>query len=266
MLVDGELYLPHDWTRSRARLDRGHVPKEIGFRTKIEIAQELHERVAPRIPHGWTVGDDEFGRPAAFRRRLRRRGERYVLEVPSNTAIRDLDAPPKKRRAGRRGPQPQPALVAAHEWAKSRPAEAWTGVFVRDGEKGPQQLQVITARVRARTERRESQRELLVVTRTLGPKPEYKYFLSNAEATTPLDVLAQVATHQHRIEEAFLVAKDDLGMDHYEVRSWIGWHHHMTMIFLGQWFLTREHRRLGGKSTGLDRLLDGASGAEAVAS
>lgn len=265
VLVDGDLYLPHDWTRSRTRLDSAHVPSEIGFRTKIEIAAELHERVAARIPHGWTVGDDEFGRPAWFRRRLRRRGERYVLEVPSNTGIRDLNAPRPTRRPGQRGRQPQAALVSAADWAKSRPAELWTRLFIRDGEKGPHELEVVTVRVRARTERQEGQRELLVVTRTLGPKPEYKYYLSNAEATTSPSVLAQVATHQHRIEEAFLIAKDDLGMDHYEVRSWVGWQHHMTMVFLGHWFLTREHRRLGEKSAGADGRLDRSADAEAVA-
>ncbi len=267
ILLEEDLYLPHEWTRSRARLNRVHVPREIGFRTKIEIARQIHERVAPRIPHGWTVGDDEFGRPADFRRRLRRRGERYVLEVPSNTVIRDLEAPLPTRRRGQRGRLPGPPQVSVAEWAQARPASSWTKVFVRDGERGPQELEVTTTRVRARTEpnTKEGPRELLVVTRALDASRQVKYYLAYADAATPRPILAQVATHQHRIEEAFQVAKDDLGMNHYEVRSWVGWHHHMTMSFLGHWFLVREHRRLGEKIASAHGALDGTPRPEAVA-
>lgn len=266
VLVDGDLYLPHEWTRSRARLDAAHVPPEIRFRSKIRLARELHERVAPRIPHGWTVGDDEFGRPADFRRSLRRRGERYVLEVPSNTMIRDLDAVPPPRPPGQRGPAPQHPFGSVRDWAESLPISAWTRVFVRDGEKGPQILDVATTCVRARTERkRTGVRETLLVTRSLDATPELKFFLSNADAHTSRQTLAQVAVHQHRIEESFTLAKDDLGMDHYEVRSWLGWQHHMTMSFLGHWFVTREHRRLGEKIPGPDRSLDSLPHSEGVA-
>jgi SRSO17 transposase len=266
VLVDGDLYLPHEWTRSRARLDGCHVPQEVRFRTKIQLARELHELIAPRIPHGWTVGDDEFGRPTDFRRSLRRRGERYVLEVPSNTVIRDLDAPLPARKPGRRGRTPQAPQVSISQWTKALPDSSWTRVFVRDGEKGPLVLDVATTRVRTRTERkREGPREILVVTRTLDDTPEVKHYLSNADAKTPRQTLAQVAVHQHRIEESFQLAKDDIGMDHYEVRSWLGWQHHMTMSFLGHWFVTREHRRLGEKISRPDGSLDGQAHAEGVA-
>jgi SRSO17 transposase len=265
ILVDGDLFIPHEWTRRRARLDACHVPQEIRFRSKITIARELHELVAPRIPHGWTVGDDEFGRPAHFRRSLRRRGERYVLEVPANTVIRDLDAPPPARKPGQRGCVPQAPPVSISQWAKNLPDSAWTRVFVRDGEKGPQVLDVATTRVRTRGERKkDGPREILVVTRTLEDTPEVKHFLSNASIQTPRQTLAQVAVHQHRIEESFQLAKDDIGMDHYEVRSWLGWQHHMTMSFLGHWFVTREHRRLGEKISRSDAGLDGQAHAEGV--
>lgn len=266
VLLDGDLYLPHEWTRSRSRMDACHVPQEIRFRSKIRIAREIHERIAPRIPHGWTVGDDEFGRPVDFRRSLHRRGERYVLEVPSNTLIRDVESPSPMPKPGQRGPTPQPALVSVNDWAHSLPVYAWTRVFVRDGEKGPCELEAATTRVRTRTERKkDTPREILLVTRSLDPKPEIKFYLSNADARTSRQTLAQVATHQHRIEESFELAKDDIGMDHYEVRSWVGWHHHMTMAFLGHWFVTREHRRLGEKISRADNRFDGQARAEGVA-
>ena len=108
-LVDGDLYLPHEWTRSRARLDSCQVPRTIGFRTKIQIAQDLLSLAAPKLPHQWIVGDDEFGRASDFRRKLRRQGERYLLDVPSNTVIRDLAARVPPRGAGQRGRPPERA-------------------------------------------------------------------------------------------------------------------------------------------------------------
>lgn len=246
-LLDGDLYLPHEWTRSRARLDRCHVPDEIGFRTKTEIANDLLKLVAPRLPHGWVVGDDEFGRPAHFRRALRRRGERYLLEVPSNTLMRDLEALLPERRCGQRGRLPQTPFVNVASWAKALPGSSWTRVGVRDGEKGPIQVQITTARVRARATRKPGPPELLIVTRTLARDPEVRYYLSNADATTPRQLLARVAGTPHRIEENFEISKGDIGMHQYEVRSWIGWHHHMTLALMAHWFLTLEHRRLGEK-------------------
>jgi SRSO17 transposase len=127
------------------------------------------------------------------------------------------------------------------------------------------ELEVATTRVRPHFRHKVGTDEIAVVLRSLGTEPEYKYHLSNADPRTSRGVLAQVATHQHRIEESFQVAKSDLGMDHYEVRSWIGWHHHMTMCFLGQWFLVREHRRMGEKNAGAHGPLDRHAPQEGVA-
>lgn len=91
-----------------------------------------------------------------------------------------------------------------------------------------------------------------------------KYSLASADAATPRPILAHLALHQHRIEEAFPVAKDDLGMDHDEVRSWVGWHHPMTMSFPDHCFLIREHPRMGGKSAGAHRAPGGPPPPEAV--
>lgn len=249
-LIEGDLYLPHAWTRSRARLESCHVPRTIGFRTKIQIAEEILRLVAPKLPHAWIVGDDEFGRPADFRRKLRRRGERYLLDIPSNTVIRDLQAPLPDRVAHQRGRSVQVPFVSVKAWADVQPARAWKRVLVRQGEKGPLEVEMATTPVRTRPNRKIGPKELLVVTRTLATTPEYKYFLSNADSTTSPNLLAPVAGTRHWIEQCFEISKDDIGMDHYEVRSWMGWHHHMTMSFMAHWFLTLEHRRLGEKISG----------------
>ena len=264
-LVDGDLYLPHEWTRSRDRLNSCHVPRTIGFRTKIRIAEDLLTLIVPKLPHRWIVGDDEFGRPADFRRKLRKQGEHYLLDVPSNTVIRDLAAPLPDRVPGRRGPSPQVPFVSVKAWADSQPAGAWKRVVVRPGEKGPLEVEIVTTSVRTRPHRKIGPRERLVVTRTVAAIPEYKYFLAHAESTTSLEVLARVAGTRHWIEQCFEISKDDIGMDHYEVRSWTGWQHHMTMSFLAHWFLTLEHRRLGEKIPCPDGRLDGAPGTETAA-
>jgi SRSO17 transposase len=118
-------------------------------------------------------------------------------------------------------------------------------------------VEVTTARVRARAHRKAGPCELLIVTRTIAKDPEVRFCLSNAEATTPREELAQVAGARHRIEENFEIAKGDIGMHQYEVRSWPGWQHHMTMAFLAHWFLTLEHRRLGEKIPSPHGRLDG---------
>jgi SRSO17 transposase len=94
-LVDARLYLPEEWTKDRRRCKAAGVPrKEMRFRTRHELALEMLESKGPLLPHAWIAGDDEMGRPAWFRRELTRRGERYLLAVPSNTTIRDLEAAP----------------------------------------------------------------------------------------------------------------------------------------------------------------------------
>src|SRR3954469_24662772 len=93
-LVNTRLYLPKEWTDHRARCKAAGVPKATPFRTRHELALEMLDEHGALLPHAWVAGDDEMGRPASFRRELGRRGERYLLAVPSNTLIRDLDAPP----------------------------------------------------------------------------------------------------------------------------------------------------------------------------
>src|SRR6266700_3931876 len=91
-LVDTRLYLPKEWTKDKARLDKGGVPKaDRGYRTRHQLALEMLAENGTCLPHRWIAGDDEKGRPYWFRRRLEALGERYVLAVPSNTAMRDLE-------------------------------------------------------------------------------------------------------------------------------------------------------------------------------
>ena len=100
--LDRRLYLPEDWADDAGRREKCHVPVDVKFREKWQIALDLLDRSLPGLAHGWIVGDDELGRPAEFRAALRLRKERYVLDVPCNTLVRDLERRrPRRRHAGR---------------------------------------------------------------------------------------------------------------------------------------------------------------------
>jgi SRSO17 transposase len=262
--LDRRLYLPKDWAGDASRRGKCHVPEEIEFREGWRIACELIERSAPGLPHGWVTGDDEFGRPAHFRAWLRRHGERYVLDVPSDTIIRDLECRrPPRRRAGHGRPRAVP-FRRVDAWAARQPEGRWARLMVRAGEKGPLSVDVMTVRVRTKLETRLGPEERLVVIRTVESEPETHYALSNAASDVPLEELVKVRFARHKIEELFESAKQETGLAHYEVRGWVGWHHHVTLALLALWFLCCERRRLGGENP-CDHRLAGAGGLHKVA-
>jgi hypothetical protein len=100
------------------------------------------------------------------------------------------------------------------------------------------------------------QGERLVVIRTVDREPRCWYTLSNASAETALAKLVEVHSRRHGVEELFAVGKGEVGLGHYEVRSWVGWHHHMTLTFLALWFLQLERNQLGGENPGLNGAAD----------
>jgi len=255
-LIDRRLYLPRDWAADRQRRRRGHVPKDVPFQESWRIGLDLLQRCAA-LPHGWVTGDDELGRPAAFRASLRRRRERYVLDVPANTLVRDLESP----RVGRR----PPPFERADAWAARQPRSRWRRVAVRDGEKRRLAFRALVALVQTRDEDgRVGRWERLLVLRRADGEPQTWYALSNASQDVSLAELVRVKAERHRIEHGLQEAKGEVGLGHYEVRSWVGWHHHMTLSLLALWFLGLERRRLGGKNPRPDAAAD-AGGVRAAA-
>jgi SRSO17 transposase len=247
--LDRRLYLPADWADDGDRRAKCHVPPEVEFQEKWQIALDLLDRSLPGLPHGWITGDDEFGRASAFRARLRLRRERYILDVPCNTTVRDLGRrrPPRKRAGvGRKREVP---FQRADVWAKSQPESRWARLTVRGGEKGSLEVDAMTVPVRAKQDGRIGPEERLVVIRPVG-ESRIDYALTNAEAEVPLAQLVGVQRQRHRIEEVFEAGNGEAGLDHYEVRGWVGWHHHMTLAFVALWFLCLERRRVGGENPG----------------
>src|SRR5215213_1790 len=119
-LVDFRLYLPKEWASDRKRRKRAGIPKEIEYRTRHELALEMLQSRGGSLPHDWVAGDDEMGRPAWFRKRLATDGERYLLAVPSNTSIRDLEAEPPPY--GGHGRRPKVPFRGVRAWCEAQPA------------------------------------------------------------------------------------------------------------------------------------------------
>src|SRR2546426_8354434 len=265
-LLDFRLSLPEEWARDEQRRQECHVPPEVRYQTRQEQCLEMLDEWREQVPHGWVTGDDELGRHTRFRHDLRKRGERYVLGVPCDTTMRDLEAPlPAYQGRGRRPKAPWQSVT---DWRKLLPADAWTHLTVRDGEKGPVEIKMIKRRVQTRLERkRTGPEEWLVVTRRpladdrpLEPRASrdatdqdarhrYHYYLtptgeSEAALKEPsLGELARVIKAGACIEASFKRGKGEVGMDEYQVRTWQGWHHHMALSLMAVWFLIGETHR-----------------------
>src|SRR5919199_1464858 len=266
VLLDFRLSLPEEWARDAQRRQACHVPPEVRYHTRQAQCLEMLEAWGEQVPHGWVTGDDELGRHTQFRHQLRERGERYVLGVPCTTTMRDLEAPlPEYAGRGRRPKAPWQSVT---QWRQSLPGNAWTHVTVRDGEKGPVEIELVRCRVQTRLERkRTGPAEWLVVTRrpltddrALEPRASrdatdqderyrYHYYLSPTDGgevafkEPSLGELARVIKAGACIEASFKRGKGEVGMDEYQVRTWQGWHHHIALSLLAVWFLIGETHR-----------------------
>lgn len=245
-LVDMRLFLPKEWTKDRERCKKAGVPAKIRYRTRHQLCLDMLQENGKQLPHRWIAGDDEMGRPYWFRRRLADLEERYVLAVPSNTQIRDLEVDPPAYSG--RGRKPNRPWTRVDAWADGLDEAAWTEVDVRDGAKGPLVVQAVKRRVAARTDKRqEGHEEVLVVIRYQdrddGRIVKTDYYLSNGDYAESLTEFVRVAKAEHRIEECIQRSKSEAGLADYEVRNWIGWHHHQTLSLIATWFLIGEARR-----------------------
>jgi len=242
--LDRRLYLPECWADDAKRRAKAHVPEAVAFQEKWRIGLDLIDRSGPGLPHGWVAGDDEFGRATEFREALRYRGERYVLDIPCNTLVRAVGA----TAAGRR-----PPWQRVDAWAAQQPRWRWKTLTLRGGEHGPLKVRALQRRMQTKDEGGHvGPSETVVVIRSLGGEGRTWYTVSNARRQERLAVLAGVHSERHRVEEVLQEGKGEVGLGQYEVRSWVGWHHHMTLSLLALWFLTLERRRVGEKNPGPD--------------
>jgi SRSO17 transposase len=256
-LLDHQLFLPESWcaatTEAHDRRERAHIPEEVPFRTKPRIAAELVRNVAVTgtVALDWVVADSEYGRAGHLLDELEQLEQRYVLEVPVTWVFWTVDpvaCVPAYSGQGRRPTAPERgAARTAAEVANELPASAWQAVRVREGALGPLVFEFAAVRVWGMRHRKPGPPSWLLIRRSLEEKPEVKYYVSNADGETSLSTLALVACARCRVEEFFEDCKSYLGMAQYETRSWVGWHHHMTLVGLAHLFVTLARRRLQKK-------------------
>jgi SRSO17 transposase len=256
-LLDHQLYLPESWCEDskacQERRAKAHIPETITFQTKPEIAGAMVRRteVMGQVQLDWITADETYSRNGDFLDELETLEKRYVVEVPVNTTVwtkNPAECIPPYGGKGRVPTQPsRDSVLSVKEVAGSLEKTAWRTLCVGQGAKGPRVFEFAAVRVWAVRHGKPGGPSWLLIRRSLEETPEVKYYLSNGEETTKVEVLAQVACSRHKVEEFLEDSKTYLGMAQYETRSWIGWHHHMSLVAMAHLFITLARRDLQKK-------------------
>jgi SRSO17 transposase len=262
-LIDRRLFVPEEWAADRPRRQQAGVPGEVVFRTKPELALEMVTQAEGRgVPYRWVTADSVYGDSPTFVQGVRQLGQWYVVDTSADARVWLEE--PEVIPAGTKGPRgratTQPKVATKPERvgevvARLSP-QAWRRITVAEGSQGPRVYEYAVVWAWFSEEGLPSGRERLLVRRSLGQKAEVKCHRSNAPAPVPLEKLAQVRGQHWSVEQSFEAGKGECGLDEYETRGWVGWHHHTALSVLALWFLALQRRRLGGKR-GAD---DGARG------
>ena len=210
-LVDRALYLPKEWAGDTERRKGAGVPGEVGFATKIVLARRMIDRaVAAGMPARWVTADAVYGSDSHFRATAEGHGLGYVVGVRSDFAVW----------SGFR-------QVRATAVLADVPADAWQRVSCGDGAKGPRVYD--WAVVRTNSPDPDEYARWVLIRRSVSDPAEVAYFACGGPPATTLQQLVLVAGARWAIEDLFELAKGDCGLDEYEVRSWTGWHRHVTL-------------------------------------
>jgi SRSO17 transposase len=271
--MDRRLFLPQEWADDRDRRAEAGVPDGVIFRTKPELALEmLADAVTEGVPFRWVGGDSIYGSSPTFVQGVRQLGKLYVLDTSSEAHVwtkQPQVTPPEQRPKPSRGRSyTQPLVIGTSQQVvdviATLPSDAWRRITVAEGSQGPRVYEYAEMWVWFSEEGLPGPRERLLVRRSLGQEPELKYHRSNAPADVPLKKVSEVRASRWTIEEDIQSAKEECGLDEYETRGWVGWHHHTALSMLALTFLVLQRARLGEKRAADDRAR-GAGAARASA-
>jgi len=267
-LLDGEVYVPESWCADPARRREAGVPDDLVFRTKPRIALDLLARARGNgISPAWLVFDEEYGGNVPFLHELDERGQRFVGEVPVSFRVWTREPATRLRRhpcdAQRPGPG-RPLKVRTHRMSEVQMVlahsprvrrETWVPYQVFESTKGPQVWEAIRLMVHLKKPDGAPTRPYhLVIARSVLIKGEVKFFISNAPERTPVEDLLFVAFSRWRVERLFQESKGELGLDHFEVRTFTAVQRHLILTCLSHTFLMEHCERYRGEKTGADRL------------
>ncbi len=248
------LYLPEEWCQDGERRRTAKIPEEVGFKTKPELGAQLLERAAGfEVPVAPVLGDGAYGDNTELRERLHDTGLQYVLSVSAETTVfapgTAFVVPERNGATGRPRvrlrPESKPIVIGGELIAGLHPGQ-WQTVAFRDGpDSEPMTSRFAFVRVRAAhrwqwgfaTEPRE---EWLICEWPEGGEKPTDYWLSNLPADTEPEHLARLGRLRWKIELDYKQLKGELGLDHYEGRSYLGWYHHTALVTAAHGFLTLE--------------------------
>jgi SRSO17 transposase len=250
-LIEGQLFMPESWFDEEyvdKRTACG-VPEEVRPQTKPEIGLELLRRAIQRggLPFAWVTADELYGDSPAFRDGVAELNKWYFTEIKCSTLLwrcrPEVYVPEWKGRGRRptrlrlRNPTDRP--VSVQELVGSIPKEGWTIATIKEGSKGPIVCNFAFLRIIESRANLPGPENWLIIRRNLDDPAEVKFYFSNAPADTSLIEFVRISGMRWPIEIIFEEAKGEVGFDHYEMRSWLGWHHHMLLVALAHHFLVR---------------------------
>ena len=232
-LIDRALYLPEGWAKDRVRRAEAGIPETVMFTTKPKLGLAMLERAhAAGLPFAWVTADSVYGADSALRRWLQARGLGYVLAVT------------KAQQLG---------FSRVEDRAAELPPTAWQRLSAGDGAKGPRRYD--WAYLPYGSGAAPGWEKGLLIRRSLAEPGKLAFYLTHAADGTALAELVQIAGTRWTIEACFEAAKGEVGLDQYEVRSWTGWHRHVTLAMLAHAYLAVLRKTVvgGGGHAGLGR-------------
>ena len=224
-LIDRALYLPERWAGDAARRGAAGIPEEVTFTTKPKLGLAMLDRALEAgVPFAWAAGDSVYGADHRIRRRLEARQRGYVLAVTSGQRL---------------------GIIPVERWLAKVPPEGWQRLSAGEGAKGPRLYDWAYLPHRGAA---AGWRMGLLIRRGTAEPDEFAYYLTHAPEATTLAQLVCVAGTRWTIESCFEAAKGEVGLDEYEVRSWTGWHRHVTLAMLAHAYLAVLRKAaLGGR-------------------
>jgi SRSO17 transposase len=220
-LIDRELYLPKDWIADRERCRAAGIDDDVEFATKPDIGLRMLQRaVESGIPFGWVTADELYGQTSRLRVWLEENDIPHVLAVPKSQMVMTMEFFGQAR---------------AHELISRIPDDAWERLSCGDGAHGPREYDWTAAAIRPW--RREGWDHWLLARRSLTDPAEIAYYICFCPAGTCLDELVRIAGSRWMVEECFQTAKNETGLDHYQVRGFTAWYRHITLSMAGLAFL-----------------------------
>lgn len=221
-LIDRELYLPKVWTEDRERCRQAGIGDEVEFATKPDLGKAILARVvASGIPFRWVTADAAYGQVWRLRWWMEERGIAHVVAVPRTQMVISMKLTQKR----------------VHHLIDELEEDAWQRLSCGDGAHGPRVYDWVAVDIRPLRE--PGVGHWLLARRSISDPDELAYYICFGQKQTPLEELVRVAGCRWAIEECFQAAKNETGLDHYQVRGYQAWYRHITLSMAASAFLLR---------------------------